>query len=101
MSDSHDLFITTQDGLKLHVRAYGSIEAFGLPVVCLPGLSRNSTDFDELATALATSTVRPRCVFALDYRGRGQSDYDKNPANYALPVELADLITVLSTLEIT
>ncbi|HEX2654749.1 MAG TPA: alpha/beta hydrolase [Xanthobacteraceae bacterium] len=100
MADWQDLFVTAADGLKLHVRAFGSAEATGLPVVCLPGLSRSSADFEELAIALATSAVRPRQVFALDYRGRGQSDYDKNPANYALSVEVADLITVLSSLNI-
>jgi pimeloyl-ACP methyl ester carboxylesterase len=39
-------------------------------------------------------------VLALDYRGRGQSDYDPDPGNYCLPVELADLIAVLTALEV-
>jgi pimeloyl-ACP methyl ester carboxylesterase len=39
-------------------------------------------------------------VFALDYRGRGQSDYDRKPANYNLGVELADLLAVLTVLGI-
>ncbi len=44
-----------------------------------------------LAAALAGDTRTPRRVIALDSRGRGKSDYDRNPANYSLPVELADL----------
>ena len=40
-----------------------------------------------------------RRVIALDYRGRGLSDYDRNPANYALPVELADVLAVLTALD--
>src|SRR5262249_57585040 len=34
------------------------------------------------------------------YRGRGDSEYDRKPDNYILPVELADLMAVLTALEI-
>src|SRR6476620_8206570 len=101
MSHPVSHFITTQDGLKLHVRAYGSSATSALPVVCLPGLTRTGADFDTLASALADGAERPRYVLALDYRGRGRSDYDSNPDNYSLPVELADVISVLTALEIS
>ncbi len=100
MSNPVSHFITAQDGLKLHVRAYGSSATSALPVVCLPGLTRTGADFDTLASALAVDTERPRYVLALDYRGRGLSDYDSNPDNYSLPVELADVLSVLTALEI-
>ena len=92
-------FVTAQDGLKLHVRDYGHATSL-LPVVCLPGLARSGADFEALATTLANDSQKPRRVIALDSRGRGQSDYDPNPANYSLPVELADLFAVLSALGI-
>ena len=38
-------------------------------------------------------------MIALDYRGRGLSQYDRNPANYALPVELADVLAVVTALD--
>ncbi len=41
----------------------------------------------------------PRRVIALDYRGRGQSDYDRDPANYSFQVELADVLAVLTALD--
>jgi pimeloyl-ACP methyl ester carboxylesterase len=91
-------FITAPDGLKLHVRAYGSRVATRLPVVCLPGLARTSADFDALAGALAGDAERPRYVLAMDYRGRGLSDYDRDPGNYSLAVELADVLAVLTAL---
>lgn len=92
------LFVTAPDGLKLHVRAYGSRSAAALPVVCLPGLTRNAADFHALATALADDGKSPRRVYAMDYRGRGRSDYDSRE-RYTLAVELADLLSVLTALE--
>jgi pimeloyl-ACP methyl ester carboxylesterase len=100
------LFVTAQDGLRLHVRAYGphpNQPSAGdrLPVVCLPGLARTAADFDTAALALSADPRRPRRVLALDYRGRGRSDYDRQPANYNLQVELADVLSVLTALEIS
>lgn len=95
-----DVFIGAQDGLKLHLREYGSRTATALAVVCLPGLTRNSADFDALATALAAGPVRPRRVLAMDYRGRGLSEYDRDPGNYTLPVELSDLIAAITALDV-
>ena len=83
-NDWTDTFITAQDGLKLHVRDYGSRLAPNTPVVCLPGLARTAADFDDLARALAADPDTPRRVLALDYRGRGLSDYDRDPRNYSL-----------------
>lgn len=94
-----DIFVTAQDGLRLHVREYGPRAALALPVVCLPGLARTVADFDALAPALADGPP-PRRVIAIDSRGRGQSDYDSNPENYNLAVELGDVVTVLTALEI-
>ena len=91
-------FVSAQDGLKLHVRTYGPRIAPGLAVVCLPGLTRSSADFHVLATALAGDAERPRRVVAVDYRGRGRSEYDRNADNYSLPVELSDVVAVLTAL---
>jgi pimeloyl-ACP methyl ester carboxylesterase len=93
-------FITSHDGLKLHVGAYGARTATALPVVCLPGLARTGADFGTLAAALAGDPQRPRYVVAMDYRGRGRSDYDRNPLNYNFANELADVLTVLTALDI-
>jgi pimeloyl-ACP methyl ester carboxylesterase len=66
MSNPVSHFITAQDGLKLHVRAYGSSANSALPVVCLPGLARTATDFHRLASTLADDAEHPRYVLALD-----------------------------------
>ncbi len=53
---------------SLRVLEEGS--GFGVPVLCIPGLSANARSFDAIATACAG---RGRRVLALDLRGRGFS----------------------------
>ena len=91
-------FISAPDGLRLHARSHGRRSASALPVLCLPGLARTAADFDALAEALANDATCPRRVIALDYRGRGQSAYDRDPANYSFPTELADVLAVATAL---
>ncbi|HEY6024904.1 MAG TPA: alpha/beta hydrolase [Pseudolabrys sp.] len=98
LNGATSIFITAPDGLRLHAACYGRRSAAATPVVCLPGLARTAADFELLAHALSDG-ARPRRVIALDYRGRGRSDYDSNPANYSLPVELADVLAVITALE--
>ena len=92
-------FVSARDGLKLHARCYGRRSAPALPVVALPGLARTAADFDALGQALASDPRSPRRVIALDYRGRGQSEYDRDPANYNFQVELADVLAVIAALD--
>jgi len=98
-TDPHSVFISAADGLKLHARCYGSRSASALPVVCLPGLARTEADFEPLARPLAGDPGRPRRVIALDYRGRGLSEYDRDPTNYNFQVELADVLAVITALD--
>jgi pimeloyl-ACP methyl ester carboxylesterase len=93
------VFVSAQDGLRLHVREYGTRGAPGLAVVCLPGITRTVADFAELAPALAAGPTRRR-VIAIDSRGRGRSEYDSNPENYNFVVELGDIVSVLTALAI-
>ena len=92
-------FVTAEDGLRLHVREYGRRTSPNLPVVCLPGLARTVADFEMLAMSLAGDR-NTRRVIAIDSRGRGQSEYDSNPENYNVAVELGDVVTILTALGI-
>jgi pimeloyl-ACP methyl ester carboxylesterase len=92
------IFVSAPDGLRLHVREYGPRTATAVPVVCLPGLTRTVADFETLAPALANGGARR--IVALDSRGRGQSEYDRNAENYNLLVELGDLVAVLTALAV-
>ncbi len=88
-------FASASDGLKLHFRDYGPLAATALPIICLPGFARTAADFHELALALSQDEAKPRRVLALDYRGRGLSEYDRNWKNYDIRIELDDLVQVL------
>ncbi len=89
-------FVTAQDGLKLHLRVHGAQGGATLPVLCLPGLTRTGADFDTVAAALAADPEHPRQVLALDARGRGRSEHDRDPAKYNLQVELSDVLAALT-----
>ena len=91
-----DLVVSAADGLRLYARDYGPDTGGALPVVCLPGLARTSEDFHELARALGTDPDRPRRVLALDYRGRGRSEWDRDWRRYDVRVELNDTLQVLA-----
>ena len=77
------LFITAQDGLRLHVREYGDRACSGIPVVCLPGLARSAADFDELAPALAGGPPK-RHVIAI------------NPGAAAIPITTPIIPTTIA-----
>ena len=78
----------TFDGATLAFRDEGD----GLPVLCLSGLTRNSSDFDYVAPHLGD--VR---MIRLDYRGRGASAWT-DPATYTVPVEAKDVLALLDHL---
>ncbi len=88
---------TVRDGLRLHMRRYGPPSSQRPPVLCLAGLTRNSRDFHELATALA-SGADARIVYALDSRGRGLSECDSNWRNYTIASEMHDVVDLAAML---
>ncbi len=66
-------FTSAPDGLRLHLRDYGSPLDPGLAGRLLARLARNAADFAPLAEALAAGAAgRKRRVIAVDYRGRGE-----------------------------
>ena len=99
-SSFKDFFYSSSDGLKLHARVYGTAPDEAVPVICLPGLTRNARDFHELALYLSREAATPRRVVAFDYRGRGQSAYDPNWRNYDPLVETGDVMAGLTALGI-
>lgn len=80
---------TTSDGLTLYYEDEGD----GLPILCLPGLTRTTADFEYVAPHLAGSRV-----IRMDYRGRGRSEFDPTWENYNVQVEGRDVMELLAHL---
>jgi pimeloyl-ACP methyl ester carboxylesterase len=91
-------FYSSQDGLRLHARIIGTRNPSKLPVICLPGLSRNHRDFAAIAQILAVETQRE--VVAFDYRGRGLSAYDTVWQNYNIITEAGDVLAGMAAMHI-
>jgi len=88
-----DHFYDSVDGLRLYYRQYPARRAGGLPVLCLPGLTRNSRDFADLAEHLCERHE----VLAADLRGRGRSAWDRDPAHYQLATYVQDAWSLLDS----
>jgi pimeloyl-ACP methyl ester carboxylesterase len=86
-----DYFYISADGLRLYARLYAASRGGGMPVLCLPGLTRNSRDFVTLAEHLSGR----HDVLAADLRGRGRSDWDADPSHYQLMTYVQDAFALL------
>ncbi|WP_213980320.1 alpha/beta hydrolase [Sphingomonas sp. dw_22] len=85
----------SKDGLRLHYRDYAG-PADKPPLICFPGLTRNARDYEVLAERLA-GDWRVICV---EFRGRGESGYAKDPMTYVPLVYLQDVEALLAELGI-
>jgi len=88
-----DHFYNSDDGLRLYCAISAAQQSAAVPVLCLPGLTRNGRDF----AALAAELCMHRDVICADLRGRGRSSWDPNPAHYQLPVYVQDMWTLLKS----
>jgi pimeloyl-ACP methyl ester carboxylesterase len=91
-----DFYYPAHDGLQLYCRIYETEHTDAPTILCLPGLTRNSRDFGELAQHLQTHYR----VLALDLRGRGRSAYDPHWQNYQPSIYLADIAALLAVLSV-
>jgi pimeloyl-ACP methyl ester carboxylesterase len=90
--------LAAQDGLLLAARVFGERAPGRQPVLCLPGLSRNSKDFLRLGQAFGLESAQPRQVVALDCRGRGLSAYDPDWTHYDPLIEAQDVLAATAAL---
>lgn len=88
-------YLEAADGLRLYARDYPNASPRP-PVLCLPGLTRNSRDFEMLAVRISNT----RRVISPDLRGRGKSQYDPDWRNYHPGQYAADLWQLLDSLQV-
>ena len=81
-------FFTASDGARIAFKLSGQ----GPALLCLAGLTRNSTDFQYVLPFLEGVTV-----IRMDYRGRGESDWT-GAGTYTIQREAADAIELLDHL---
>jgi pimeloyl-ACP methyl ester carboxylesterase len=82
----------------LHRMAYAEWGARDNPrvLICVHGLTRNGRDFDALAEAMSAHYR----VICPDVVGRGQSGRLRDPAGYAIPQYVADMVTLIARLNV-
>lgn len=95
MTEFADCYWTSRDGLRLHYRDYpGRMDR--PPILCLPGLTRNARDFEELAEHLSKDWR----VLCPEMRGRGDSEYASDSASYNPLQYVQDMAALLQQAEI-
>ena len=88
MAEWQDGYWWSKDGLRLHYRDYPAPpRGRQLPIICLPGLTRNARDFADLADRLAGK----RRLILAELRGRGESAPAKDPMSYDARVYVEDV----------
>ncbi|MDE2082018.1 MAG: alpha/beta hydrolase [Burkholderiales bacterium] len=98
MNEPRLAFVDCLDTRGLHRLAYWDWGDPANPkvLVCVHGLSRQGRDFDTLARGLA-GAYRVVCP---DIVGRGRSDWLADPAGYAIPSYVADMVTLVARLNV-
>lgn len=92
--DHREVILHAADGTVLFADDRGPMNAAFATVLCLPGLTRNSKDFEPVFELLSGE----RRVIAMDLRGRGRSGYAPDSKSYTPGAELADVIGLLDHL---
>jgi len=88
MAEWEDGYWWSKDGLRLHYRDYPApARSRQLPIICIPGLTRNARDFAEVADRLAGK----RRLILVELRGRGESAPAKDPMTYVPATYVEDL----------
>ncbi|KTE09548.1 alpha/beta fold hydrolase [Sphingopyxis sp. H115] len=96
--DWSDHYWWSPDGVRLHARVYAGPEAAAQapPILCMPGLARNARDFELLAPHLA----QYRKTIVVEFRGRGESAFAKDPMTYVPLTYVQDVVALLDELGI-
>jgi pimeloyl-ACP methyl ester carboxylesterase len=84
------------DGTRLFACDVGPLDNGLVPLLCLPGLTRNAKDFEPVFSQFGIT----RRIIAMDFRGRGRSACAADAMTYRPDVELQDTLGFLDALQI-
>ena len=94
--DSRHFNFTHQNkSYRIHYLDWGTAEL--QPVICAHGLTRNAHDFDFLAHSI----IDQHKVIAIDFPGRGLSDWLDDKNSYIIPTYLGVIENLLDELKIS
>ena len=85
-----DKYWESDDGLRLHCRDYPGDDT-KLPVICVPGLTRNARDFAHLGEHVEGQ----RRIIMINLRGRGDSEYAKDSTSYHPKQYVSDIVKLM------
>jgi pimeloyl-ACP methyl ester carboxylesterase len=93
-----DHYWWSSDGIRLHARVYAGPAGSDAapPILCMPGLARNARDFE----ALAPHVAQYRKTIVIEFRGRGESAFAKDPMTYVPLTYVQDVVVLLDELGI-
>ena len=96
--DWADHYWWSSDGVRLHARIYDGPEGgeAAPPILCMSGLARNARDFEFLAPHVAGA----RKVIVVEFRGRGESAYARDPMTYVPLTYVQDVVALIDDLGI-
>ena len=94
--DYSDGYWQSRDDLRLHYRDHAGGDSGRPPILCFAGLTRNARDYEHVAARLAPEWR----VVTVDFRGRGESAYARDPMSYVPLTYLQDVEALLDTLKI-
>jgi pimeloyl-ACP methyl ester carboxylesterase len=86
--------VTARDGLRLLVTEWGG--GAGVPLLCLPGITRSARDFAHLGERHGGE----RRVVALDWAGHGGSERAADVRRYAPEPAVRDVLDAMSALHL-
>ncbi|WP_162236103.1 alpha/beta hydrolase [Devosia sp. Leaf64] len=94
------LIETRAAGVHAAVHVSGSFSNTAMPLVCLPGLQRNMSDFTDFASYFNRASDNARALVLIDLPGRGRADDRAKADDYSTLADARDVADILAALGI-
>lgn len=93
--------ITAGDArVRLAVHVSGQLAGGLIPLVCLPGYTRNMLDFADFINRVSRLESADRAIVAIDMPGRGRSSHLPKDVPYSTLTDANAIVSVLDALDI-
>ena len=94
-----DIALRNRHGMQMRVRRWRKgLPGTATPLFLLPNIDRDLTDLEPLAKAATGAFTQSRDVYALDWRGRGQSEDGAGKLGFGLDCDGDDFVDAITGL---